>query len=483
MTITKPTKKLKPQVSASDIDSKYQLTPPDAGLESQTVKSEVDDSLLGIADQLDCSSLASAKRVLFPTAAVCLILLSVLAVAYTLYFSKAVMLPIAGAFLLNFLLSPAVAKLNRIGLPNFLGSLAVMTALISGLVLVLFFAYDPATRWIENKDQNIKIIQKKLLSLRQPFLAFHEMTQELEHLGTASAETDGTESSASEAESSTKQTETVSKTEGESIPPSQSVGARAATNRSQPQNTADQLNSNAVSNANNEGVASIEAIGNTAVVPVQVQLPSISNRIFSTSGDVLAGVGLMLVLLFYLLSAGDRGLEKLVELMPSFSQKKRTVELSRAIEESVSSYMLTTFAINSVLGIVIGFGMWLIGMPNPILWGLVAMQLNFFPFMGAMIGAILVFMVAVISFDSVAYACWAPGIYLTANLIEANLITPHVLGRSVSLHPVWLMIFFIIVAWIWGLGGAIIAVPVLAVIKISCDHIEPLEPIGHFLGR
>ena len=479
MTIAKPTKKLKPQVSASDIDSKYQLTPPDAGLESQTVKSEVDDSLLGIADQLDCSSLASAKRVLFPTAAVCLILLSVLAVAYTLYFSKAVMLPIVGAFLLNFLLSPAVAKLNRFGLPNFLGSLGVMTALIGGLVLVLFFAYDPATRWVENKDQNIKIIQKKLLSLRQPFLAFHEMTQELEHLGTASAETDGTESSASKADSSTNQAETVSKIEGVPIPQNQSVGARAATNRSLPQNTADQLNSN----ANDEGDANNEVVANGAVVPVQVQLPSISNRIFSTSGDVLAGMGLMLVLLFYLLSAGDRGLEKLVELMPSFSQKKRTVELSRAIEKSVSSYMLTTFAINSVLGIVIGFGMWLIGMPNPILWGLVAMQLNFFPFLGALIGAILVFMVAVISFDSVAYACWAPGIYLTANLIEANLITPHVLGRSVSLHPVWLMIFFVIVAWIWGLGGAIIAVPILAVIKISCDHIEPLEPIGQFLGR
>ena len=191
----------------------------------------------------------------------------------------------------------------------------------------------------------------------------------------------------------------------------------------------------------------------------------------------------MLVLLFYLLSAGDRGLGKLVKLMPTFEGKKRTVELSRAIEKSISDYLFTTTLINAGLGIIIGVGMWSIGMPNPILWGVMAMLLNYFPFVGAIIGGGIVFLAGVVSFDSIVYAAWAPAIYLGVNLVEANLITPVLLGRSVSLHPVWLMIFFVIVSWVWGLGGALIAVPVLAVIKISCDHIEPLMPVGEFLGR
>ena len=471
MNIADPTEEFKSKLTAGDNDGKYQLTLPETGFEAETVTSEADSPLPETSNSLECESLGSAKRALVPTAAACVIVLTILAVAYSLYFSKAVTLPILGAFLLNFLLSPVVAKLKGVGIPNFLGSLGIMTALVGGLLLALFFAYDPATRWIENKDQNMQIIETKLFTLRKPFEAIFKMTEEFEHLGSGKSEPKKTQTADNAVPSANLPNNSIAERDrrrGEgkiaSKQPNQSSTAGATTNDSSKQNSSDQSNSN-------------------TVVPVEVQLPSISNRIFSTSGDVLAGVGLMLVLLFYLLSAGDRGLEKLVELMPSFRQKKRTVELSRAIEKSVSSYMLTTFIINLVLGTVIGIGMWMIGMPNPILWGLIAMQLNFFPFLGAMVGAILVFFVAVISFDSVAYAFWAPGIYLTANLIEANLITPHVLGRSVSLHPVWLMIFFVIVAWIWGLGGAIIAVPTLAVIKISCDHIEALEPIGQFLGR
>ena len=477
MTIGKPTDKFKSQISATDDASKYQLTPPDAGFESKTVTCEPEDLLSGDSNQSECSSLASAKRALIPTAAVCLIVLTLLAISYSLYFSKAVMLPIVGAFLVNFLLSPVVAKLNKYGLPNFLGSLCMMIALVGGLAMALFFAYDPATRWIENKDQNIEIVKTKLLSLRQPFEAVYQMTRELEDFGSTDTKTSDVETKNNDDPSIDSQkspANTALKNGNQNFSQSGRPSIADVSTDSTPQ-------SNRIDPSNSDGANA--PLATNTVVPVEVRLPSISNRIFSTSGDVLAGIGLMLVLLFYLLSAGDRGLEKLVELMPSFAQKKRTVELSRAIEQSVSSYMLATFSINLVLGIVIGVGMWAIGMPNPILWGLIAMQLNFFPFLGAMAGAILVFLVAVISFDSVAYAFWAPGIYLTANLIEANLITPHVLGRSVSLHPVWLMIFFVIVSWIWGLGGAIIAVPILAVIKISCDHIEPLEPIGQFLGR
>ncbi|QEG20381.1 AI-2E family transporter [Mariniblastus fucicola] len=463
MSAAKPTAKFRSNVAALEDERKYHLADSDGDpLERSAILNRDSDGELA-----ECSSLTSARKALLPTAAACVIVLACLAIVYSLYFSKAVMLPIVGAFLLNFLLSPVVAKLNKIGIPNFVGSLGVMFVVVGGMLIALLFAYQPATRWLENKEENLNIVGQKLQTLRQPLDAVQQMSDQLEEIG--AKKTPANDESKNVADS----TKTSGVTLGDEV--ASRTSATVGTGSQNPESAATEAQSASETEEEGEPVK--------AVIPVEVQQPSISNRIFSTTGDLLAGVGLMLVLVFYLLSAGDRGLEKLVELMPTFREKKRVVELSRAIEESVSAYLLTTLSINFVLGLVIGIGMWLIGMPNPILWGVVAMLLNFFPFLGAAGGAILVFLVAVISFDSIAYALWAPGIYLAANLLEANLITPHLLSRSVSLHPVWLMIFFVVVSWIWGLGGAIIAVPVLAVIKISCDHIEPLEPVGQFLGR
>ena len=404
-----------------------------------------------VGKKLSSDNHATMGQVMYPAAAICIILLTLLAGCYSLYFSKAVMLPIIGAFLLNFLFSPLVARLHGFGIPNFIASLLVIGLTLGVIAVGIAFAYTPAQEWISNKDKNLAIVEFKLRSLRQPLTYAKQITDEIDKLGNGgSAEKEQVEKPADAV---------VQKS-------SASVDQDAAVNTSK-----------------EVSQSGTKELSTASVVPVEVQQPSISNRIFSTTGDVLTGVSLMLVLLFYLLSAGDRGLGKLVKLMPTFEGKKRTVELSRAIEKSISDYLFTTTLINAGLGIIIGVGMWSIGMPNPILWGVMAMLLNYFPFVGAIIGGGIVFLAGVVSFDSIVYAAWAPAIYLGVNLVEANLITPVLLGRSVSLHPVWLMIFFVIVSWVWGLGGALIAVPVLAVIKISCDHIEPLMPVGEFLGR
>jgi predicted PurR-regulated permease PerM len=382
-----------------------------------------------------CNSLESIRASLFPVAAACLILLTILAVCYSLYFCKPVMLPITGALLLNLLFSPIINRLNRVGIPHVVGTFVILGVALAVIVLTFSFAYRPAASWLKDKDQNMAIVESKLLSLREPFEQINDVTEQIDAITSGDA--------------GKKKEEKVLFSwfpkDWNHLPKKQ----------------------NDVSE----------------IVPVEVRQPSISSRVFSTTGDVLLGLSLMVVLLFYLLASGDRGLEKLVELMPDWRNKRRVVELTRAIEKSVSQYLLTTTIINFGLGLVIGTGMWVMGMPNPLLWGVMAMLLNYLPFVGAIIGAIIVFLVAVITFDSIAFAAIAPSIYLAVNIVEANLITPVMVGRSVSLHPVWLMIFFVVVSWVWGVGGAIVAVPLLAVIKISCDHIEPLMPLGHFLGR
>lgn len=424
-----------------------------------------------------CDRFAIIKEVIYPIAACSVIVLAIFATGYSLYFCRPVMLPIVGAFLLNFLFSPFVSRLNRWGLPTAVGSLVVLGISLTAFVAVMAFAYAPASSWIKNKDQNLALVQERLTSLRKPLDAVHEVTKEIDKIADprpakADEESDPPKDPESESE----------KSSGESQAPGNQLDRSfEPETRNQSSEMEPDSENRAETDDSKDGASSEDK--EEVVVPVEVKQPSISNRIFSTTGDTLAGLAIMLVVLFYLLSAGERGLEKLVTLMPTFGGKKRVVELTRAIEKSISSYLITTTVINIGLGLAIGVGMWAIGMPNPVLWGIMAMLLNYLPFIGLVFGSTIVFIAAVVSFDTLAYAAWAPAIYLSANIIEANFITPVLVGRSVSLHPVWLMIFFVFVSWVWGLGGAIIAIPVLAVLKISCDHIEPLVPIGEFLGR
>ncbi|MEQ8836804.1 MAG: AI-2E family transporter, partial [Lacipirellulaceae bacterium] len=201
------------------------------------------------------------------------------------------------------------------------------------------------------------------------------------------------------------------------------------------------------------------------------------------TGSFLGSTMIVVVLLFFLLAGGDRFLEKTVALRPSWREKRRVVELSREIQSQISNYLFSITLINIALGIVIGLGLHAIGMPEAALWGVMAALLNYIPFAGALVGATIVFFVALISLPSIGAALLAPLVYLTANVIEANFITPAVLGKSISLNPVILVLSIFFWGWLWGIGGVLLAVPLLVVLKIWFDHSRTLHPLGVFLGR
>ena len=156
---------------------------------------------------------------------------------------------------------------------------------------------------------------------------------------------------------------------------------------------------------------------------VQVQQPSLSNTVLNTSGGILAGVLVVLALLYFLLAAGDHFLGRLVEAMPTLTEKRTVVAMARQIQRGMSAYLLTTTAINVGLGFVIGVAMWLVGLPNPILWGVMAGLLNFVPFVGATIGTVVVFMVGLVEFDT----HWSPRVVMSASTR----------WRQTSLRPPW----------------------------------------------
>jgi predicted PurR-regulated permease PerM len=216
---------------------------------------------------------------------------------------------------------------------------------------------------------------------------------------------------------------------------------------------------------------------------VVVQGPSLAARVFGTTQRSVASVLEVLILLYFLLAAGDLFLQKLIKVLPNLGDRKKAVEIARETESSISTYLLTTLLVNVTEGAVVAGIMYLWKMPNPALWGALVVLFEFIPYLGALAMVVILAVAALTTFDNVGHALLIPASYLLVNLIQGNVVSPVLLGHRLSLNPVALFIGLAFWFWIWGIAGAFIAVPLLATFKIFCDHIEALASVGEFLGQ
>jgi predicted PurR-regulated permease PerM len=216
---------------------------------------------------------------------------------------------------------------------------------------------------------------------------------------------------------------------------------------------------------------------------VEIKGPSLVSQLFGGTTAFLNGAMVVVFLTYFLLAAGDLFLQKLVTVLPQFQDKKKAVQIARETEAQISVYLFTTVLINAGVGIVTGLVLYLLGMPNPVLWGVVAGVLNFVPYIGALVNTVVLALAALLTFDTVGRALLIPAAFLALNLIESNLVTPMILGRRMRLNTVAVFVGLIFWWYLWGIVGAIIAVPVMAALKIVCDHVESLAPFGEFLGE
>ncbi|MBP0438478.1 AI-2E family transporter [Tianweitania sediminis] len=215
---------------------------------------------------------------------------------------------------------------------------------------------------------------------------------------------------------------------------------------------------------------------------VAVAQPGVINR---AAGTLLSGattIGITLVLAIFLLASGTMFYEKIVQSFGRMSDKKRALRVVYDVEREISHYLLTIAIINWGLGVCIGTGLWVIGVPNPVLWGVMAALLNFLPYIGALVTMSVVAVIAVVTFDSMSYALLAPAFVLFCNTMEGQFITPLVVGRRLELNAVAIFIAVAFWSWLWGLVGALIAVPLLVVIKVFCDNFVSLQAMGNFLA-
>lgn len=333
----------------------------------------------------------------------------VLALFYTLYFARIFLLPIMLALLFAFLLRPAVRGLERLRIPEIVGAALVLLVLLGAVGYGISLVATPASDWIAKAPQNLRQIEDKLRTLREPINKVSKATEQAEKI--------------------------TSVNEGK-----------------KPQ-------------------------------VVKVENNSFMDIFFNQTSEVLIGAGTTLILLYFLLASGDLFLRKMVKVLPTLQDKKRAVEIAHEIEGQISIYLLTVTMIFGGQGFVFGVAMFFMKMPNPLLWGVMSALLEFIPYLGPAVGIGVVSVVALLTFNSIGHAALAPLIYFGLTVIQSNLITPIILGRRLTLNPVVVFVGIVFWGWIWGIVGTFLAVPILMTFKILCDHIEPLAPIGEFLGQ
>ena len=219
-----------------------------------------------------------------------------------------------------------------------------------------------------------------------------------------------------------------------------------------------------------------------AAPSVAVKGPGLTEYLFSGTRRLLGGLGIVVLMLFFLLASGDLFMRRLVEILPTFRDKKQAVAISHDVESNISAYLVTVTVMNALVGLATALAMWVIGLPDPVLWGALAFVLNYVIILGPLTGVGLFFLVGLLSFDTLWQSLLPPAAYLAIHIVEGELVTPMLVARRFTLNPVLVVGSLIFWDWMWGIPGALLAVPMLAVFKVVCDGVRPLAALGHFIG-
>ena len=214
-----------------------------------------------------------------------------------------------------------------------------------------------------------------------------------------------------------------------------------------------------------------------APVSVAVEGTGLSQRLLEGTRSVVSGMLETVLVLFFLLLSGDTFLRRLVEVLPSFKNKRQAVEISQQIESDIAAYLTTITLMNIAVGVATGMVAALCGLGDPVLWGTVAFLLNYVPILGPTIGVAVFCMAGLISIEPLWAAFLPAGCYLAIHIIEGETVTPMLLARRFTINPVLVVVSLVFWYWMWGVPGAILSTPT------ARDHEDRLRshPVARFL--
>lgn len=339
--------------------------------------------------------------------------LAVLAVLYTLYVARTVILPVVVAILASFLLRGPVRRLRRHGIREPVGAAVVVFGLVVTIAGLLFLLSGPAMNWINRAPQALAEVERKVRTVTRSMTKVAATAERVEEMAAGKA------------------------------PGSSKTPVVVATTR-----------------------------------------PGFLSRAFgSVASLIVAGLSVTF-LTFFLLASGDLFMRKLMKVLP-YNAHHRGVpkQISDEVEVAVAGYLRTSILINIGLGVATWLVLMLLEMPNAALWGAMAAMLNFIPYLGALLTVAVLSVAAITVFDTISHALLVPAAFLFLNMIESNLVTPTLLGRQFPLNTVALFVGVMLWGFVWGVPGAILAVPIMVTLKILTDRVPALRPFGEFLGQ
>ncbi len=215
---------------------------------------------------------------------------------------------------------------------------------------------------------------------------------------------------------------------------------------------------------------------------VVVKGPTLPEQIMIRARAMGIMLGIILVLTYFLLSRSRPTLKHMAGEIEYNRQGKKWAKIMVQVQREVALYLVTIAMINVTLGALTAAAMALLKMPNPILWGVVAMTLNFVPYLGAMVTTVIIATVSLVTFTNWPQILLPPLVFLCFTALEGQFVTPTIVGKRLQLNPIAVIISLLFWGWVWGIGGMLIAVPILAAIKIVVKSTEELKAFQALIG-
>lgn len=342
--------------------------------------------------------------------AICLGVLSVIALCGALYVARAYLLPLAAALVFSVILAPICSRLEWFRLPRMVAAVMAL-ALAAGVAWLAFtLIAQPANRWISNAPAVMDRAERQFKKLQAPLKPLTDISREVQDISI--------------------------------VPPDGAPKPRT----------------------------------------VVVEGPELTQSLLASVQVIAVQLGFVLLLTFLLLITREEFREKLIAFQPTLPDRVRTARAFRDMEKRVSGYFVTFSIINIVLGVATGLACWHLGLPEPAMWGGLAAVFNFIPFLGPVVMMALLGIAGLATYNDLLDASFPMLAFIGISFLEANLITPTIVGRRMTLNPLAIVLAVSFWIWIWGPAGGVIALPLLIMFKVVCDHTPALRVVGALIG-
>ena len=346
--------------------------------------------------------------------------LLVIAIIALLKAASDLLIPVALALLLTFVLAPPVRTLRRYGIPEAIGAAVVVGTLLACTVLMGVALSGPAAHWWDRAPS----------TMAQLVAQFDRLRAALPVIGTPAPQP---------------------------LPASPRARAQAERNAAA-QPPPDPVKEHLAT----EGVALTRAV---------------IGKMFSFSVSATATV----ILLYFLLASEHWVLTRSIEAIPRWRSRALLLGGVRCAQREIGRFVASLALINVGVSIATYGAMVWLGLPNPLLWGVVAGVLNFIPYIGPILTMVALLLAGVLTFDG-AQAMLAPAaMYLLIHAIESNIVSPWYVGRRLSLSPVAVFLSVMFWGWAWGIAGAMMAVPALVGLRSVCKRQRRLKLLCAYL--